>query len=453
MVIEAFSFSKKMNSTAQPSGSGTQLNVLLKENTSVLNPHFLVHNYSFAHNYVKWGSRFYFIDDIISISDGMAEYVCRTDVLATYKSDIGASSQYVLRADSAYNLFVADSKYPTRAETHPDNVEFTSLHSAFVNGGSFVIGVQNGISAESAGISYYALTDSEMQQLTDFMFGGTWLNAADVSVELQKELVNPYQYIDSITWYPFDIPNSDVSFNPENIKFGYWDSGIVGGLLDPLNATKGFAQQITIPNHSQVSRGYYLNAYPYTRMALDCYTFGTIPVDSSIFAVDRNLTLGLSVDFLTGLGKMTLRAGSQGDNIIYRTFAQVGVPMKISQVTQSLVGAGASVVGGAVGLAYGNVVGFAQGILSGLESLMPQMSSAGSNGSRSAFVNAPVLIINRQNLVPEDKAQFGRPLCDVQTIGSLSGYVLCENADLATAGSPIEKEAITSYMNSGFYYE
>ena len=42
MVIEAFTFSKKMNSTAKPSGSGTQLNVLLKENTSVLNPHFLV---------------------------------------------------------------------------------------------------------------------------------------------------------------------------------------------------------------------------------------------------------------------------------------------------------------------------------------------------------------------------------------------------------------------------
>ena len=452
MVIEAYTFSKKMNSTAQPSGSGTQLTVTLKENTSVLNPHFLVHGYSFAHNYIKWDSRYYFVDDIVSISNDMAEYICRTDALATYKSDIGASSQYVLRADSAYNLFVADTKYPTRSESSVENVEYSTLHSEFVNGGSFVIGIQNGISAESAGISYYALTDSEMQQLMDFMFGGTWLNAADISLELQKELVNPYQYIDSITWYPFDIPNSDVYFNPENIKFGYWNSGIVGGLLDPLNAHKGFAQQITIPNHSQVSRGYYLNAYPYTRLLLDCYTFGTIPVDPSVLAVDSKLTLGISVDFLTGLGKMTLRAGTNGD-LIYKTFAQVGVPMKISQVTQSIVGAGASVVGGAVGLAYGNVVGFAQGIISGLEALMPQMSSAGSNGSRSAFTTAPTLIITRQNLVPEDKAQFGRPLCEVKTLSTLSGYILCENADLATAGSPIEKDAIVSYMNSGFYYE
>ena len=73
MVIEAYTFSKKMNSTAQPTGSGTQISVVLKENTSVLNPHFLVHNYSFAHNYIKWGSRYYFVDDIISISHDIAK--------------------------------------------------------------------------------------------------------------------------------------------------------------------------------------------------------------------------------------------------------------------------------------------------------------------------------------------------------------------------------------------
>ena len=46
MVIEAYSgFSKKPNSTKQPSGSGTTLTVHLKENCSVLNPIFIVAGY------------------------------------------------------------------------------------------------------------------------------------------------------------------------------------------------------------------------------------------------------------------------------------------------------------------------------------------------------------------------------------------------------------------------
>lgn len=453
MVIEAYSgFSKKPNSTKQPSGSGTSLTVHLKENCSVLNPIFIVHGYNLSHNYIKWGVRYYFIDDIVILSNDHAEYVCRTDVLATFKSDIGSSTQFVTRANSAYNSLVIDTKYPTYANTSVENVSFDTLHSEFANGGSFVIGVQNGESFESAGVSYYALTDLEMQQLLSFMFGGTWLNASDISQDLQKELVNPFQYIDSITWYPFDIPNSDVPFTPSSIKFGFWDSQIAGCLLNANNASKGFAQQITIPSHPQASRGVYLNGYPFTRLSLDCYSFGTISIDSSIFAGVQSLTLGLSVDFLTGMGKMTLRAGS-GAKLIHKEYAQIGVPMKISQVTQSLVGMGANVVAGAVGLAYGNVVGFAQGVLSGLASLMPQMTSAGTNGTKTAFVNAPTLIITRQTLVDEDRTQFGRPLCTPYTIGSLSGYIECENADLDSAASLPEKDQIMSYMNSGFYYE
>lgn len=452
MVIEIYQgFSKKPNSTKQPSG-GRNVTVTLKEGCSVLNPIFILNGFNLSDNYIRWGVRYYYVDDIVILHNEVAEYHCSSDVLATYKNTIGSSTQYVLRADSSYDLFIADSKYPTKSRSYVENIEFSTLHSEFVNGGSLVIGVVNGIDTASAGISYYCLTPSEAKDLLEFMFDGTWLDATDVSAELQKELINPFQYIDSITWYPFDIPNSNVPFTPKQIKFGYWDSGVIGGLLNAANASKGFAQQITIPSHRQVARGFYLNGYPYTRLLLECYSFGNIPVDSSYFVGDQNLTLGISVDFLTGMGKLTLRAGSQGE-LIYKQYAQIGVPMKISQMSQGLVAAGANVVGGAVGLAYGNVVGFAQGVLSGLASMMPQLSSSGTNGSKSAFVTAPTLIVTRQNLVDEDKAQIGRPLCSPMTISSLSGYILCEGADLDVAATPTEKDAILSYMNGGFYYE
>ena len=116
MEIKAFSgFSKKHNSTKQPSGSGKTLSVKLKENTSVLYPHFFINDYSFSYNNIQWGSRYYFVDDIISISHGMAEYVCSFDALATFKEAIGSSVQYVLRSASSYNLSIIDGKYPTYA--------------------------------------------------------------------------------------------------------------------------------------------------------------------------------------------------------------------------------------------------------------------------------------------------------------------------------------------------
>lgn len=453
MQITCYSgFSKKPNSTKQPTGSGTAKTVTLKEPTSVLNPVFILTGYDLSYNYIQWGSRYYFVDDIVIVHNNIAEYHCSTDVLATYKTAIGASTQYVTRADSSYNLNILDIKYPSLSKTEVENVPFSNLHSSMVNGGSFVIGIANGIDANSAGISYYCLTGSEMRGLMEYMFGGTWLDAMDISTELQKELVNPYDYIDSIMWFPFDIPNSDVPFTPKRLQFGFWDYTGTGGLMTPGNASKGFAETIQIPTHPQSARGMYLNGNPYTRLMLDCYSFGMFAVDSSVFTNDNNLTLGISIDFLSGMGKLTLRAGSNA-KLIHKAYAMVGVPMKKSQVSQNLLGSALAVTGGAFNVALGNFVGYSQGIMSGVQAIMPHLNSSGTNGSRVAFVTAPELVITRQRIVDEDKAQFGRPLCETKVINTLTGYIECENADLDLAASPTEKDAVIGYLNSGFYYE
>ena len=452
MQITCYSgFSKKPNSTKTPTG-GTVKTVTLKKPTSVLNPVFLLCGYDLSYNYIQWGIRYYFVDDIIIVSNEVAEYHCSSDVLATFKTAIGSSTQYVTRADSSYNLNILDVKYPSYAKTEVENVAFSNLHSSFANGGSLVIGIANGVNVASAGISYYCLTGNEAKNLMDYMFGGTWLDAMDISTELQKELVNPYDYIDSIMWFPFNIPDSDVPFSPQHLKFGFWDYSGTGGLMTPGNASKGFAETITIPSHPQSSRGMYLNSSPYTRLMLDCYSFGQFEVDSSIFTNDMNLTLGISVDFISGMGKLTLRAGSNA-KLIHKAYTQIGVPMKKSQVSQNILGSALAVTGGAFNVALGNFVGYSQGVMSGVQAIMPHLNSSGTNGSRVAFVTAPELIITRQRIVDEDKAQFGRPLCETKVISTLSGYIECENSDLDLSASPSEKTAIINYLNSGFYYE
>lgn len=448
MVIEAYTFSKKMNSTAQPSGSGTQISVVLKENTSVLNPHFLVHNYSFAHNYVKWGSRYYFVDDIVSISHDMAEYICRTDVLATYKSDIGASSQYVIRSASAYDGAILDIKYPTKsAPSFGSKVFSGDLVDKINSNGIYVLGIKNEFS--STGVSFYAINPTNMATLFNELFSGLWLDAQDISVELQKMLVNPTDYIVSCYWFPFSI---DSSMMTDSIYFGFWQTSALGLLLYESERMQILYDTVTIDQHPQAAtRGKYLNGSPYTRVTASIYGFGRIPLDANLLIDSQTIGAYIRVDLFTGVAELAL--GSGGGDLAKMT-TMFGVPVQISQITQDVIKPFVSAFQAAASFAAGDIIGTAGGIGSAiLGYLSPQVQSTGSFGSKIAFEENPHIFCEWYPLVDEDNAQMGRPLCSVKTISTLSGFIQCENADLATAGSPIEKDTITSYMNSGFYYE
>lgn len=446
MVIEAYTFSKKMNSTAQPTGSGTQLNVHLKENTSVLNPHFFVHAYNFAHNYVKWGSRYYFVDDIISISDGMAEYVCRTDVLATYKSDIGASTQYVLRSATNSDPYILDSLYPAKASVIVENTLLSSLGFTYVSGlGTYILGV---LSEESSGsaVSYYSVGPGNFPALMAKLFDPSYLNASDISTDLQKELVNPMQYIVSCHWFPFVYDEGTFT----TVKFGWWDSGVNAFLLGDGDRIHQTDQEFNLPVHPQNARGIYLNDSPYTRHTLHCYTFGSIPLDPAPFVTNHSGHIYIEVDMFTGLGQCYIT--NYGIRL-YTQVSQIGVPVQMSQSTGNLIGAGIATLEAVGSAAAGNILGATHGIISAVSNAMPQVQTQGANGSIVAYTQTPNIESEFRQIVDEDNVQMGRPLCQTKTISTLSGFILCENADLSTAGSPIEKEAIVSYMNGGFYYE
>ena len=453
-----YSFSKKDNSTKQPLGSGTELTCEILQPSSILTPYLEISsaisnpsdlNYAYISTY----GRDYWVTDW-SYDKGF--WICRleVDVLATYKTQIGTSTQYVVRAASAYNLTITDTKYPALSYSQITNVPFSSLHTSFTNGGSFVIGVSNGSNVESAGITYYAARYMVMHQLMEFLFGGTWMDATDITTALQKELINPMQYIDSIKWYPFDIPNStSIATGTDTMKFGFWDSHITAPVIDAADSIIPFAESITIPSHPQVSRGTYLNGSPYTRLLLDAYGFGQVPIDASIFAGSATLTMGIGVDVISGIGRMSLYAGSQDPKLFYKQYAPVGVDMKISQVTQGLIGAPAQVLSGAVAASYGNYLGFGAGVVSAIESLMPQITSSGTVGSKAAYTNAPVLIISRYSLPAEDITNLGRPLCSAVAINTLSGYVQCENVEIDLNATYNEMTQIRSFLESGFFYE
>lgn len=442
-------FKKKINSTKQPSG-GRSVSVRLKESCSIINPVFILQGYDLDDNYVKWGNRYYYIDNINIVHNDIAEYSCTTDVLATFKSDIGASSEYVTRSSTAFNTNVMDTIYPTLANptTQQELLTVINRDIGLNTEGGYVLGV---IGKGGTGVNYYKMSQNDMTRLLDYMFGGVWLDGeADLSVSLQKELINPFQYVVSCMWFPF-IDAGGGHF--DEISFGYWDNtGCTGGLIDtPQKRTFSTADSIHIPPHPQAaSRGAYLNGSPYTRVTLEAFCFGTIPIDVSHLVGDNSLTVRIAVDLYTGLAE--LRVTNRG-HLICKQNAQLGVPIQISQITQPVLAPAMQVVGVVGNIAAHNYAGAIQGVGDTITSSMPQMQTSGTNGSNIAFNRGASVTIQHFNIADEDNEHIGRPLCAKRQIASLGGYIRCNDADLDTSANSAEKAEIISYMNGGFYYE
>lgn len=449
MQITIFSgFSKEHNSTKQPTG-GTAVSCYLKDDTSLINPVFILDGADFTTNYVQWGNRYYFVDDVVSIRNSAVELHCSVDALASWKTQIGSSMQYVTRSSASYNPKVIDTYYPAENDCTVQQVYLSDLHSALHTGGCFVVGVANGGNTASGGVTYYALSNAEFTSFMSYMFGGNWLDAplTEVSNELQKELVNPFQYVVSAMWYPFNIGGTGAL-----IKFGYWDSDTTGNVISASVRNQITSTSISIPRHPQAAtRGRFLNGNPYTQLMLNIYMFGNIPIDASYFVNSDTCAVSINIDLYTGIGLLRVTDPS-GYNICERS-TQCGVPIQISQVNANLMGAGLSAIATGVSFAAGNALGVASGILSSINSLMPQIESKGAVGSSVAWSPIPTLIATHRNLVTEDNEHIGRPLMRRSTISSLSGYIQVENPDVDIPGTTQEKDTIMSYLQSGFYYE
>ena len=446
MQITCYSnFAKRNNSTKQPTG-GTVKTVVLKQPTSVLNPTFILNGTDTSYNYIKWGNRYYFVDDARILSNEHTEYICSTDVLATYKDVIGTSSQYVVRSSAASNGNIVDNRYPTTAKPTGQRILLSNLQVPISSTGTYVIGVKTGDS--NTGIKYYALNEANFEALTSFMFSDSWFTAQDITFELQKMLCNPMDYISSCYWYPFDLVGSVAGVL---INFGYWQCNNARGVrIFEAGRIREWYHSQDLPTHPQSARGDYLNGAPYTQMYVDVFGFGRLPIDPNIFINNRSCTVNVAVDLYTGTGELTVECGNFR---ALRSSVMFGVPIQLSQSTQDLIKPLYNTVSGAAQFAVGKYLGAAASIGNAVLSTVPQIQTSGSFGSKMAFNELPELDIIWYPIVDEDNATLGRPLCEIRQISTLSGYMECANVDVASVGTKSEKDAIVRFMEGGFFYE
>lgn len=470
MVIEAYTgFAKKPNSTKRPSGAGTQITVRLKDNTSVLNPHFRLKGYNFAHNYIKWGSRYYFVDDIISISENEAEYVCSTDVLATYKDDIGASSQYILRSSATFDGTVSDAFYPMTALK---DFQVSSQANGFIFpfSGTFIFGIQGKSNSGSFGsTTYYCMDVFNAQGLMDDIFNAnnTEYDAASVEAatglpeKVYQSIINPQQYIVSCMYLPFEYETIG-SKSTSDIMLGWYEFSGEALIFDPsFDALPYVEHTFTLPKHPQNARGNYMNNAPFTEYVLSFMPFGEIPLPADLLVSATDIYCKCIVDVITGQGTLKVYSGtSASGQLIASSSAQIGVPIAVSGgVYDTSIGGTVSkaVKGGLVGAALGALSGtnFFEGITDGIaqSEQSPTISTSGSNGALDFLEYDCKLYSRFTHVTADDNAQHGRPLCAVRTIQNIPGFIMCLKPDLDFAASPTEKDMVVNFMEGGFYYE
>lgn len=448
------SFSKRRNSTKQPTG-GTTKTVRLKNPTSIINPVFLIQSFNLADNYLQWGSRYYFIDDIIIVNNDMAEYHCSVDALASWKTSIGGMMEYVARSASDYDERVMDMLYPVKAgvSTTIVSTDATGSSEVTVNDGCFVIGVVGPGASQTGGIKYYYMSPGQFEDLTNYMFGTSSdcldQSETDIVIATQKQLVNPYQYITSARFFPFTRPYE----YDDAVYFGWWESDLSAHPISAQERLTRISGSITMPSHPDAStRGRYLNGSPFTTRDLYIWGFGQIVLDPSDFCMNEDLQYSIDIDLYEGSAVMNLKAGNTRN--IGKYFTTFGIPVNLGQIQQDIVGAGMSSLGAVVSAAMGNFLGSASAVGSAAESLYPRVTTNGNVGTIGGFTPADPTVVSRfMTQTPMDVTQNGRPLCAPRTINTLSGYIKTENADVDLPCTQEERDQIAAYMDGGFFYE
>ena len=458
MNVKFYKINKKVNSTYRPStNEGTTINVVLKSPSSIINPRFELDRYvDMNYCYVQEFGRYYFINEI-KYENPLWVYSCNVDTLASFKDDIGNSNKYILRSASNYDLTLRDNLYPNKAD-------FTTFNSTLINGvpfnsGYVVVGVL-GNNTNTNGITYYLTTPTGYSSLISGLLttadGYDW---GDFTRGMINSVMNPFQYLVSAKWYPsvFEVSGQTT------IKAGLWDSGINAGIIDSTKfQTSTFTStgRMNVPKHPLSStRGKYLNLSPFTKIYLQSGLFGIVDLDTTTLLNCDTMYFTLYKDFVEGNGRLVI---SCSDGNISGVFADIkfkyGIDLQIVAKTDSgligmvggAIGVGLGVATGGVGLAIGSATAF---IGSAINELNPSISLNGGMGGILSHTAPTKLKATFYGIANDDLANKGRPLCQMKTINTLNGYLVCEEGNINSNATEQEKEIISNYLTNGFYYD
>ena len=453
--IKLYTFSKHENSTKQPTG-GTELSCNIKTPSSLISPvaEFSLASNPIAYNYayISEFNRYYFITDW-TFNRGLwiASMVC--DVLATYKTQIGSSSLYVLRSASSSDGYIRDTLYPTTAKHTTAETVITET----VTGWSDGIYVVNVIGSSGNGLISYGLSISQFptfySKVLTIIDGLDW---SDVGNSLKNSITDPKDFITSCFWFPKDVFSGT---SVTSIPIG--SSTITGISAKKIDVALPDTYTLTIPKHPKTNTyGKYVGLEPYSSYVLRFDVITDLSIPAWKLIDETSIKVSVLTDATTGQAYVTIVGSSSNFPPLANLVVGWGVPVALSTnagdftgivtgVGGAIMGLGSMLAGDVVGGAISSAIGVTEAVRGTIGSIS-NVSSAGSLGGHNNGKELKAFFVD---IVDRDPTNDGLPLCKVKTINTLSGFIQVQKGEVEINGTQEEANQIRRWLESGFYYE
>lgn len=465
MTIEVFSgFSKRIDSTKRPTGTGTQVTVFLKNGCDLKNPVFELNTLDFTINYVKAFDAYYFAH-VENIDGHRCNIICTIDYLATFKTQIGSYRGLIEYTSSSSKKTILDPRNTPTDIITAKATTFT-LSGISINAvGGYIVGVlSNSPSGDVGVVDYYTMTSSQMRDFCNELYDQNFI----------QRLIDQFQAVQDSLVSCIWVPLTGIGGGSVSVHIGREVMTATGGKIS--DRLISFTSGSTTLNFSSNSGGAgtamtYLEKSPYCTGALYLPFVGFVAIDMDLAAYYKSMSIDGYVDILTGDIAYNVRYGG-GKVSTYNGNLATKVPISsagydaigISTGAMTVIGGAAAAIGGIITGGAGTAIagGLAAAVGGGVSAAKSAELHTMINGSNSSAIGAslgasPYAIIiqnepSETNLTAF-QAAHGMPYFEVATISSLSGYVKCFDASVSIPGDGEEQSTINGYLNSGFYYE
>lgn len=462
-----YQFAKRTNSTKRPDG-GQEFGIDLKAPCNIIDPEIKIATQNdptgYNYCYLPTFSRYYWVKNW-TYANGLWAASLTVDTLASYRDQIGNSTEYVTRSSAQYDGTISDGLYPATAKVQSVTTAFQGGFAETISGGFFVIGFIAKAANSIGAITYAVMTPTNAKKLsakllTDVSYLS--IDNTEISDSLTKVLFNPYQYIVSCNYFPFDIAKITAHLPlVSSVDVGWWSIDVPCWILGEDNNKLTKSVSVSIPKHPQaVSRGGYCNASPYTDYTIFLQPFGVIPLDASKLWGAVTLSIQYMVDLFTG--DSILRIFTDSNQLVHETTAKLGVPIQLSNITFDIpsgiggllhTGIAAAFGGIQAALSGGSFSDVGNGILNAAQATNADVASKGATGSTIAFDSVPYMVARFKILTDDNNTDHGRPLCKRVQISTIPGYIMVDDPDIALTATAEEIDSVKSYMKNGFFYE
>lgn len=474
MLVRFYQNTKRNRSTKLPTGQYKEVDVMLKDMTSITSPTLLLSSFApVFYNYVEitgW-SRYYFISSSASV-EGMWEVSLTEDYLATFRAYILNTNANILYATGSTKSIV-DSRIPVKSTVSMGhkyaaipNMTITEGSGAVILGitgkgsfGSYLMQNSTLVSELLDGIDNWASFITDNWTFTkQLFFGGSASECLRSAISLP--LVIGGSVVSSGTAVDLNLGNYPcVDGNGNNIK-GY-------KITKPII---NFGGTIEIPWQSSDWK----RVSNYTTIKMYFPFIGIITLPATELQNDRSVTYHYSINVTSGdisleVYGTTSRikvATASGNCAMPTAYGSTGInTSKLTTAATTGLGAlvaisAASATGGASYLAEA-AIGASLGstALQTIEALGGTgQGSAGLGGGSSQGLDKVVHIFVTEKQLSASQHSFdpiiGKPFMEVDKIGNHSGFVQTDGFQLSSDFAySSEKDRVNQLMDSGVYIE